>query len=427
MKLVRIGICVAMAFAVLLHGAVEGWSESIFEIGAAVLLLVWAFHIFREPDLTLRWSPLNWPLLGLLLWGLVQLLVGWTAYPYLTRVELLRWTAYFIYFFLAAQVFREKRDIKMLVWFLILLGFFIGLFGIVQHFTFNGKLYWIRKITGGGIPFGPFVNRNHFAGFMELTVPLGLGLLATKGVRKELVPLTALFTVVQIGALVLSGSRGGIVGFVFGLGVLAVVLWIRRTAAAQFGAAAMILLAALTLVAWLGVGEVAERFAKVGPGEVSLMRRGVMLNGSWHIFLDHPWTGTGAGTLIDVYPRYEGLYDGKVIEHAHDDYVEMLADMGLPGGLLAAAFLILLFRGAFQEVRKNQSALSAGVHAGAIAACGSLLLHSFVDFNLHIPSNAALFLLLGYLATSEAMPSIEMRRVKRYTLPIVDTVVSARP
>jgi O-antigen ligase len=427
MKTVRIGICAAIAFAVLLHGAVEGWSESIFEIGAAALLLVWAFHIFREPDLTLRWSPLNWPLLGLLVFGLMQLLAGWTVYPYLTRVELLRWAAYFIYFFLAAQVFREPGEIKMLVWFLILFGFAVALFGIVQHFTFNGKLYWVRKMTEGGLPFGPFVNRNHFAGFMELIVPLGLGLLVTKGVRKELVPLTVLFTIVEIGALVLSGSRGGIVGFFFGIGVLALVLWMRRTAAVQFGAAAMILLAALALVAWLGIGEVAERFARVGPGEVSLMRRGVMLEGSWHIFLDHPWMGTGAGTLIDVYPRYEGLYDGKLIEHAHDDYVEMLADMGLPGGLLAAAFLFLLFRCAFQQVRKNQSPLSAGVHVGAIAGCGSLLLHSFVDFNLHIPSNAALFLILALLATSAALPPMEMRRMRRYTVPIVDSVIPARP
>jgi O-antigen ligase len=303
----------------------------------------------------------------------------------------------------------------------------VALFGIVQHFTFNGKLYWVRKMTEGGLPFGPFVNRNHFAGFMELIVPLGLGLLVTKGVRKELVPLTVLFTVVEIGALVLSGSRGGIVGFFFGIGVLALVLWMRRTTAVQFGAAAMILLAAMMLVAWLGAGEVAERFAKVGPGEVSLMRRGVMLKGSWHIFLDHRWTGTGAGTLIDVYPRYEGLYDGKLIEHAHDDYVEMLADMGLSGGLLAAAFLFLLFRGAFQEVRKNQSPFSAGIHAGAIAGCGSLLLHSFVDFNLHIPSNAALFLILAFLATSAALPPIEMQRVRKYTVPIVDSVIPAGP
>jgi O-antigen ligase len=427
MKIIRIGICVAIAFAVLLHGAVEGWSESIFEIGAAALLLIWAFHIFRNPDITLYWSSLSWPLLGLILFGLVQLLAGWTVYPYLTHVELLRWAAYFIYFFLAGQAYREKGDLKMLVWFLIIFGFLTGLFGIVQHFTFNGKLYWVRKMTEGGIPFGPFVNRNHFAGFMELVVPLGLGLLVTRGIRKELIPLAALFTVVQMGALVLSGSRGGIVGFVFGIGVLALVLWIRRTAGVQFGAVAIILLAALAMVAWLGVGEVAERFAKVGPGEVSLMRRGVMLKGSWRIFRDHPWTGTGAGTLIDVYPRYEEFFDGKVIEHAHDDYVETLADMGIPGGLLAAAFLFLLFRGAFREIRKNQSPFSAGVHAGAIAACGSLLLHSFVDFNLHIPSNATLFLILCFLATSAALPPVEIRRVKRYTVPIVDTVIAARP
>jgi O-antigen ligase len=197
----------------------------------------------------------------------------------------------------------------------------------------------------------------------------------------------------------------------------------------RLAAIVMVLLAAVALTGWLGVGEVAERFAKVGPGEVSLQRRAVMARGSWHIFRDHPWTGTGAGTLISVYPRYEGYYDGKLIEHSHNDYVELLADMGLPGGLLGAVFLLLLFRIGFRELQVRQSPFSLAIHAGAIAACGSLLLHSFVDFNLHIPSNAALFLVMAFLATSPALPLEEIHRARyrRYSSAVVDSPASSAP
>jgi len=429
MKVIRIGICAALAFSVLLHGAVEVWSGTIFEAGAAILLVGWAWHSFRDSEFTIVWNPLIWPLLGLLLFGLMQIACGWTVYPYLSKQELLRWSASFIYLFLSAQVFREKRDLKMLVWFVIAFGFLVGLFGIVQQFTFNGKLYWMRRMTQGGIPFGPFVNRNHFAGFMELVVPLGLALLIFRGIRKEQFPLTALFSVVQVGALVLSASRGGIIGFVFGAGLLLALSRARRAGQVRRGAMVIVLLAAVAMMGWLGMGQVAERFSKGGSGDVSLTRRAAITRGTWHIFMDHPWTGTGAGTFAIVYPRYEEFYDGNVIEHAHNDYVELLGDMGLPGALLGACFLFLFFRGAFLEFQAHQSPFSLAMHAGALAACASLLLHSFVDFNLHIPSNATFFLVMAYLATVPALPREEVHRIstRMRTFAIVDSSAPAAP
>jgi O-antigen ligase len=413
MKAIRIGICASLAFAVLLHGAVEVWSAAIFEISAAVLLAAWAWHSFRDAEFTIVWNPLVWPLVGLLLFGLMQIACGWSVYPYLSKQELLRWSASFIYFFLSAQVFRQKRDLKMLVWFVIVFGFLVALFGIVQQFTFNGKLYWVRKMTQGGIPFGPFVNRNHFAGFMELVVPLGLALLIFRGIRKEQFPLTALFSVVQVSALVLSASRGGIIGFAFSVGLLLVLSRIRSPGQVWRGAMVIVLLAVVAMMGWLGMGQVAERFSRGGSRDVSLTRRFAITRGTWHIFVDHPWTGTGTGTFAAVYPRYERFYDGNVIEHAHNDYAELLADMGLPGALLAGCFLLLFFRGALREFQAQQSPFSLAMHAGALAAVASLLLHSFVDFNLHILSNAAFFLIMAYLATVPALPREEVHHISR--------------
>ena len=118
------------------------------------------------------------------------------------------------------------------------------------------------------------------------------------------------------------------------------------------------------------------------------------------MFLDHPVLGTGLGTLQETFPRYETLYDGLVVNHAHNDYVEALAETGIIGGILGVAFLVILFREAWIRLQRAKNLMDLAFHVGAFSACCGLLVHSFVDFNLHIPSNALLFLLQAALATS---------------------------
>jgi O-antigen ligase len=427
MKIIRVGICLLAAFSVLAHGAVEVWSVSVLEIGAAALLLLWGVLTFRTPEAELHENALLWPLAAFLLLGLAQLVFGWSLYPFLTRTELPRIGSCFVLFFLAAQAFRERRHLRALVWFLLFLGFAVALFGVVQFFTSNGKLYWVREVQEGSYFFGPYVNRNHFAGFVELISPLGLAVLLFRGVRRDLLPLAGLFTLVLVGALFVSPSRGGIVGFGFEVLVLAFLAF-RQERKIPRRAAVVFLLALVALVAWLDAGQAVERFAKSRPGDVASSRRMVMLKGTLHIFLDHPLTGTGLGTFVTVYPRYETLYDGKIVNHAHNDYAEALADTGLPGGLCGLAFLLLLFRGAFSRLDAEQSRFSLALHAGSLAACCGLLLHSLVDFNLHLPSNALLFLLQAFLATSPVLAEEPVRRrVSRRTSSVVDIGMPSSP
>jgi O-antigen ligase len=167
----------------------------------------------------------------------------------------------------------------------------------------------------------------------------------------------------------------------------------------------MVALAALALIAWIGAGKAIERFSTLPSADTSLARRGTMFQAATHIFRDYPIFGAGLGTLVAVYPRYETFYDGRVVEHVHDDYMEALAETGLVGGICGLAFLILLYRQARKSFEAEQGHFSRGLHAGAIVALSGLLVHSFVDFNLHIPSNALLFLLQARLATSDPLPS----------------------
>jgi len=429
-KLIRAGVCILVAFSVLAHGVVEVWSESVLEIGAALLFLAWAIAAVQSSESKIEWGGLHWAAGGMLVWAILQLVLRFTVYPFLTWTALLRWGACALIFFVATQVFRERRDYRVLTWFLVVLGFAVALEGIIQYFTSTGSIYWLRQLSAGGQPFGPYVNSNHFAGLMELLAPIGMAFLAFRGVRRDLVPLVGLFTLVPVGAIFLSASRGGVVAFLIETAVLAALFIFRRSQKLKIAPAVAFVLLGMAVIGWLGATRAVGRFLPNQPGEATLPRRWSMFNGATHIFLAHSLTGTGLGTFEVVYPRYETDYDGKLVNHAHNDYIETLADLGVPGGLLGLAFLVTLFKKGAAGLTSEQSHFSFAFHAAALTACIGLLLHSLVDFNLQIPSNALIFLIQAGLAVTPALPpETVVRRSRSSALrhSTVDTGVPARP
>jgi O-antigen ligase len=404
MKGIRVGLCALVAFAVLAQGTTEAWSEGVLEIGAGLLLVWWSVAVLRGESIELRGNILLAPLVGLWIVAVVQSLPGMSAYEFATRIELLKGSAVLVLIFLAVQSFRTVQDWREFLWFLLALGFVTSLLGIVQHFTFNGKMYWFREMKYGGVPFGPYVNRNHFAGFVELVVPPGLAVLVLRGERRDLLPMVAVFTLLPIGALFLAASRGGIIAFVCEIIVLTALVAMRQKGWKTLAAGGVLLLLAAAMVGWIGIGSSLARFEEYRSLEVTKARRVEMTRDSWRIFRDHPLFGTGFGTLQEVFPKYETLYDGLVVNHAHDDYVELLADAGIIGGLLGAWFLALLFSRGAKSLKASRSTLDLALHIGALTACVGLLVHSFSDFNFHIPANALIFMLLATLATSSTAP-----------------------
>jgi O-antigen ligase len=401
MRLLRFGICALVVFAVAAHGGVEDWARAVFETGAGLLFLSWALWMYFTHEEQILFSPLLPPLAAFFLVVCGQWFFHGTSSSYNTRMELLLLASDLILLFLAVQAFRTIQDWRGFVWFGMGFGFLVCIFGILQHLTFNGKLYWFREMHYGGIPFGPYVNRNHFAGFVELILPLALVPLALGRVRRERWPVVGLFAVVPIGALFLSISRGGIVSFGVELAVLALVMIQRRTAGKQLFAAAAVLLMALLMVSWLGVGQLLQRFSSFQSLEATAGKRASMRHDTWQIFLQHPIAGTGLGTLQIVYPPYESLYDGKIVNHTHNDYLEALAETGLLGGLCCAWFLGVLFNESLRRLRQLNNSFAGTLQLSGMIACAGFLVHSLVDFNLHIPSNAFLFFLMAHLATSE--------------------------
>jgi O-antigen ligase len=401
MKPLRISICALVVFGVLAHGGVEEWSLAVFETGAGVLFFLWALFtlIFNEKEIV--FPTILTPLLAFAGVVAMQWLFHRTASPYDTRVAIQLLLADIILIFLAAQAFRTLQEWRDFFWFVMLFGFFVAGFGILQHLTFNGKLYWFREMRYGGIPFGPYVNRNHFAGFAELVIPIALVPLMLGKVRRERRFVVGFLALLPIGALFASASRGGIVAF--GVELLFLILYVvlQRAGGKHLLSGGIVLLAALSLVSWLGVKEVLSRFGSLQTLEVQEGKRASMRHGTWKIFLAHPVLGTGLGTIQLVYPPYETLYDGKIVNHSHNDYLEALAETGILGGLCCAWFLAVLLLTALRSLQEKQLSFAVALRLAGLVACCGFLVHSLVDFNLHIPANAYLFFLMALLATSE--------------------------
>jgi O-antigen ligase len=409
MKLFRMAVCALLAFSALAYGCVEEWSQAVLEICLAWLLVMWAIRQYRRRSEQLVLSPLFAPLAALALLVSAQMAFHTTFSLYHTRVELQLMVAYLILLLLLTQAFYRSNHLRGLVWFLMSMGFFVSIFGILQHLTFNGKLYWFRVMRYGGLPFGPYVNRNHFAGFAELLIPIALVPLVLGKVRRERLLLVALFALGPIVALLLSASRGGIVSLAVEIVILFLLLLMRRVRGKHILVGGMVVLCAVLTVSWIGVHQVLQRFTGFQSLEVTEAKRAAMRRDTWAIFVDHPLIGTGLGTLQMVFPRYDSLYDGKIVNHSHNDYLEALAETGVLGGLCCVWFLGVLSLDSLRGLAELGSSFGAALNLSGLVGCCGLLIHSLVDFNLHIPANALLFVVAAYLATVRLQPTAPER------------------
>jgi hypothetical protein len=178
---------------------------------------------------------------------------------------------------------------QVFAWFRISMCFSVSWLGISRHIAPSTKVDWFRQLETGGDPFGPDVNRNHFAGFVELTPPTSLALLIFRGVRRDVFPMTGVLAIVLFGPLILSGSCGGLVSFAFQIGVLALLARARKgPEGPRMASLAIVALAAAARIAWIGAGRALERFTTLRPGEDPVVRRVSLLDATLRIFLNHP-------------------------------------------------------------------------------------------------------------------------------------------
>ena len=161
------------------------------------------------------------------------------------------------------------------------------------------------------------------------------------------------------------------------------------------------LAAVAALFFWLVPTFVLTKLATVNnyvPEASEGSRLGLWRN-SLGILRDHPWVGAGMGSFVTVYPAYQTEAQDLITEHAHNDYVEALTETGLLGGVLILAALVLFIPMMFRNLGVQLKREQGWIQLGAAIACCGLLIHSFVDFNLHIPANAAWFAFCAGLAS----------------------------
>lgn len=399
----RVCLAVALIAAPLAFGADPPWAAGSLAALAILAMFLWCVGCVQSRTLVLARTPLYIPAVLFLLLAAVQLLAGRTADPIATRDSIILYIVYLIVFVLAAALFAGATAAQWSGLGKIVSAYtlVISLFAVVQFFTSPDKIYWMVVPRWGGSIFGPYVNHNHYAGLMEMLVAITTTFWLARKRRDMWNWIAGVGTLIALASVALSGSRAGVasvlVEVVF-LGVIAFALQRRQLSETSVPGLALGLLAATLLAAWMLPPETTERFHPVlNSQDASYADRLAMSADSPKVFSTHPLTGAGLGAFETVYPRYQSFVNDKRIEHAHNDYAEILAETGIAGVVLVLAALALFVR----QLRRNihavfvlQGETAARLRLGASIGCLGLLVHSFFDFNLHIPANAVWFAVL---------------------------------
>jgi O-antigen ligase len=407
------GVFGLLLFGPLAFGAVEPWSIFLMEAGSAALFLVWIGKQVLEGEIKIRWNPLFLPMavFGLLI--VSQLVFRRTAYPHDTASLGLLYFSYAMLCFLSGQAFLRGSQARNLAAVFSLYGAALASFSLIQGISSNGRLYWLREPRNGGWIYGPYVNHNHYAGLMEMLVPIPLVLSLTKLASAKTRAAAAAVAAVMVGTIFLSGSRGGMLAIVAEILILAVLLVKQQRGLRTAIGIGIFLVIVVGLLVWVGGGELSRRIATVGPShsELSSDVRHYINRDGLRMFLKKPVLGWGLGTFPVVYPQFRTFYTNFFVNQAHNDYLQMLVEMGLLGFATMLWFLVTLYTRAIKKIAHWTSEVSGAVTLACVLGLSGILVHSAVDFNLQIPANAALFYVLCTIAASE--PFVQPARKRR--------------
>jgi O-antigen ligase len=173
----------------------------------------------------------------------------------------------------------------------------------------------------------------------------------------------------------------------------------------------------MALLAWLGGSDVLARLASMHQEAQSELSGGTRIaidRDALSMFAKRPVLGWGLGVFADVYPEYRSFYTNFTVNAAHNDYLQLLVEMGALGFLAMLWFVTAMYRSALRRTRKWTSDTNGAVAFAAMLGCTGILVHSFVDFNLQVPANAALFYVLAFIAAMEPRFGFTRQRSKHH-------------
>ena len=321
---------------------------------------------------------------------------------------------------LACRYFRERSHLSLFLAAMTINGVAISFFGIVQKLTFNGNLFWQIPLTQGGVPFGPFVNRNNAGGFLLICFGCALGLFTLMMMKRSEdgpVPIISkeipiwrqlkqqiLYFVAQLNArkaatllaivfiavgIVASLSRGAVLGLLAGSVVTLLVYGMARKPKNVSVVVVPLAVAIVALSTWVGFGEqLVSRFDSIDVASISDEdSRFRNWQDTWQSVGEMGVFGAGLGSYRSVHRLYRSDPEDKIFYHAENQYYQTLVEAGWPGlviylaawGMAIYCVCFLLFRG------KTPSTIAAGVTGTFVL--GSQAVASFFDFGLYIPAN----------------------------------------
>jgi len=365
---------------------------------------------------------------GLRAGSLLYALANYSGYtlsvaPYQTVSHLLLLVTYLTAFYIVLVVCEDRIAKKRLVYALITLGGFEAFYGLAQYLTgwqqifAYVKKYYLEDATG------TYINRNHFAGLLEMVLPftVALALRLAGNLRRavqrteakarsllsaaELLPLVCLLFLALLifTAIVFSRSRMGLLSAVASLvAVLGLAGSSSLSKRTRTMVAAFFLLGVIGIVIWVGSDPVVTRFEILGQEYSHTNQNRISIwRDTLHLIYQHPWLGTGLGTFSVAFNSVQTAFPNLLVDHAHCDYLEVVSELGVPGGVLVFASIFWILVRTVRRYRKAEDRFDTAVCLGCIGSVVAILIHSLADFNLYIPANALVFTVTLALAWIE--------------------------
>jgi O-antigen ligase len=345
-----------------------------------------------------------------------------------TQYYLLRGVCISLGFFMVLALVNTYSRLRLLLQVLVFSGTVQAVYGSLMVLSGWELGFFVEKYTGIGVATGTFINRNHFAGYLVMCLSVGTGLLLSQLVtesghswRQRLrmwlqLMLSSkirlrLYLAIMVIGLVLSRSRTGNIAFfaalIVGSGV-ALYLGRKFSWKMAFFLASLLLIDLLILGQWFGIDRLAARLEAVQGQEMLELSRYSMNIYTLDYVKDFWLTGSGGGSFYGIFSTYQGQEFPGFFQHAHNDYLEFMAELGLPVFLLLVLLVLMSAWQALQLQRLRHTGLYRGVGFAVFVAIIWLAVHSTTDFNLQIPSNGLTFaVILAMAYVARALPGVK--------------------
>jgi len=367
------------------------------ELLVALLVAAWLARAVRQRSLQLRSGAIPVALVAMV--GLALLSIGWAGDKSSAIKESLKWLELLLALLVVCDLGRTLNAVRWIMGAMFVAGAAEALYGAVQFVTDSGPGAF--ALQGALRAFGHFDQPNPFAGYLATILPLGVAMALTPANPRKYRWGAALASVVLSVGIGLSQSRGAWLGCAVAALCL-LIAWnatTRRLLVPIGAAGALVLAMALTgllpasildrlaqAVEYFGVFDV--RTVEVTSENWAVVERMAHWQAGWFMFVDHPWLGVGAGNYAEAYPLYFVGMWREALGHAHNYYLNILAELGVAGGGVLVLLLGLVFRrfgGSLVRSETQQRtfwrAVVAGVFGGLVVFCvhnmfDSLFVHS---------------------------------------------------